>query len=78
MLKKCILRWNFFWSKYLINGLSAHVLVKVHFAYFDGNIEVVFKGVLAFCKVPLKVPLGLTHHVQGELDVCYDIQCVEK
>ena len=71
---KMYIEWNFFWSKYLINGLSAHVLVKVHFAHFDSRIKMVFKGVLAFCKVPLKVPPGLTHHVEGELDVSNDIQ----
>ena len=31
---KMYIEWNFFWSKYLINGLSAHVLVKVHFARY--------------------------------------------
>ena len=64
-------------SLYLVNGLQARVLIKVHLACLNGDIKVSFKGVLTFRKVSNKVSVTLAIHFQGKLNVSVDIQSIE-
>ena len=63
---------------YLVNGLHACDLIKVHLAGLDGHIKGSFKGVLAFRKVFNEVSVTLAVHIQSELDISVDIQTIEE
>ena len=69
--------FNYCYHFYLINVLHAFDLIKVYLTGFNGDIKVFFKGLLAFGKILNKVSVGLTVHIQCELDVSKDIQCVQ-